>query len=154
MADAATPKPKRIFRIVLVVSLALNLAFLGLVGGAIARSKAGGGPPRGIELGMGPLGRALSAEDRREVGRSIRDRTGFERGNRAEPRRTIQDIQTLLREDEFDSPALQEVLERSNRRASELQSAAMQALMDRINAMTPADRAEFADRLQQTSRRH
>ena len=153
MADDMTPKPKRIFRIVLVASLALNLAFLGVIGGAFARSKAGGGAPSGIELGVGPLGRALSDDDRREVARNMRERTNLTRGDRGAPRRTIRDIQELLRQDSVDAAALEEILDRASRRSSELQAAAQDALVEHISGMSAQDRAAFADRLEQTSRR-
>lgn len=153
MADDGTPKPTRIFRIVLVASLALNLAFLGVIGGAFARSKAGGGAPSGIELGVGPLGRALSEEDRREVARALRERTDFRRGDRAAPRRTMQEIQELLRQDELDTAALAAILERSSRRSTQLQAAAQDALVEHLSGMSVQDRIAFADRLEQTSRR-
>ena len=65
-------RPRRIWQIVLVCSLALNLAVAGVVVGSFASGRLGEGPPRSFDLGLGPISRALAPQERREVGRSLR----------------------------------------------------------------------------------
>ncbi len=153
MADQPNTTPSRRWRLLLVLSLALNVAVLGLVGGAVMRDKVGGRPPSGFEFGAGPLGRALPPEDRREIGKSIRDKVDFSRDGRPAPVRTIRELQELLRTDPFDANQFEEVLTRTVRRASEVQSAAQEALLEHVIAMSPEERIEFADRLKETTRR-
>ena len=74
MADK-TPqasRPGRLWKIVLVVSLALNLAVAGLVIGAAIKGRFGDGPPRSFDLGAGPISRALEPEERRQIMRDLR----------------------------------------------------------------------------------
>jgi len=61
----ADQQPRKLWRIVLVISLALNLAVVGVVGGFMVRSSGDKGPPRSFDVGLGPIGRALDREDRR-----------------------------------------------------------------------------------------
>jgi len=147
------PKPRKWGRYVLVASLALNVGFLGLLGGALLRDKVSGRPPSGIELGFGPIGKALTKEDRREIGRTVRDRVDRGRDGRPSPRRMIREIQEIVRADPFDQDALREVFERASRQANEVQSTAQQALLDRISRMTVEERAAFADGLDEVMRR-
>ena len=147
MAEEQSKNPSRIWRIVLIVSLALNVAVIGIVGGALMRDKVGGRPPSGVEFGAGPLGRALSQEDRREIGISIRDRLGERGGERFSPRQTIREVRDILREEELDVPRLEELLGQTVRRASDVQAAAQAALVERISQMSYEERLEYADRL-------
>ena len=87
MADAPSTPPAsgsgRWIRIALVISLAVNLLVLGVIGGAVFSGKRNDGRPAAQlnELGIGPYGRALTQEQRRDLRTTIR-------GNRAELRNT------------------------------------------------------------------
>jgi len=152
MAEKPEKSPSRVWKIVLALSLALNVAVIGLIGGAVARDKVGGRPPSGFEFGAGPLGRALSQDDRRELGRSIRERVDFGSEGRPTPRRTIREIQSILREENLDVAKLQSVLDRSVTRAKTFQSAAQAALIEHISQMTVEERQAYADRLSHRQR--
>ncbi len=153
MADQPTVKPNRLWRILLVASLALNVAVLGLVGGALMRDKVGGRPPQGVEFGMGPLGQALSKNDRRQIGRAIRAQVDFSRGERVSPRLALRDVQVVLRSDPFDPEALSTILARTMERSQRVQGAAKDAFIEHITQMSPEERGAFADRLEEGLKR-
>ena len=153
MAEQKSTSPSRLWRILLVVSLALNVAVLGLAGGALMRDKVGGRPPSGIEFGAGPIGRALSPEDQREIGKAIRDRVDLSRENRPSPRRAMRELQEALVAEPFDAEQFETVLQGSLRRAAQFQTAAQEALVERVSNMTAEERAAFAERLSHTMQR-
>lgn len=153
MADPMrpTPRPSRIWRIVLIVSLALNLVVAGLVGGAIVSGKLAGGPPSRIDFGLGLVSRALTSDDRREIGRALRQDSSLRahdfRGQMAA-------IVTALQADPFDPAMLQSLLDEQATRLSQVQASARQAVVDRISDMTAEDRRAFAARLEEELQRN
>ncbi|MGJ8621613.1 MAG: periplasmic heavy metal sensor [Yoonia sp.] len=139
-----TGKPSRLWRIVLVLSLALNLAVAGVVVGAVGSGKFGDRPPRSFDLGVGPISRALLPDERRQIRRSLRQQRVLHGTNPGERFTQMADI---LRADPFDQQALTQVLEQQSARMSQVQRGVQKALMDTIIAMTPERRAAFADAL-------
>ena len=152
MADVLPrPRRERILRIVLVLSLALNLAVLGLAAGVALRDK-DGRPPRGFDISLGPIGQALAPEDRAAIRDSLRGR-GEDSRLRYSRQGEIDTLMTALTQEPFDEAALRAALATPVNRISQLQSDAVDALADRIAAMTPDQRSDFAGRLQ-FGRRH
>lgn len=143
MADEKE-KSGRFVRVVLVASLALNLAVAGVVIGSVASGRMGDGPPRSFDLGLGPVARALDPEDRRAVGAELR---------RTRPmgdfdlRAQIAEMIATLRADQFDPEALRALMTDQNRRIATLQQNAQDALINHIDGMTVQERHAFADRL-------
>ena len=148
MADPLIPqvRPSRLWRGVLVVSLALNLAVIGVVGGAFVSGRLAGAPPHRIDFGLGVVSRALTGEDRREIGRALRQDTRL-RGH--DFRGQMAAIAGALRADPFDAQVLQGLLDDQAAQLSHVQASARQAVVARISAMSPDDRRGFADRLEQ-----
>ena len=147
MSDA--PRSRRLARILLVLSLALNFILLGLIGGTVWRVAGHDRPPRAYDVAVGPLGRALSPEDRRAIGETMRARDDLPRGRRGGG--DIEAITAALRADPFDRGALQEALLLPSRRQAEVRDAALQILADRIGETTPEERAALAERLEAES---
>lgn len=140
------PKPRRAWRIVLALSLALNLAVVGLVVGSLVSGRMGAGPPRSFDLGLGPVARALSQSERREIGRNLRrDRVmrDFDLRDR------VNSMTAALRAEPFDPQALRVLMDEQAARVVGVQSKAQDAFLDQIIAMTPERRREFADQLMQ-----
>ncbi|KMK68101.1 periplasmic heavy metal sensor [Puniceibacterium sp. IMCC21224] len=138
---------RRWVRIALVVSLALNLAVVAALAGLALR----GGPKMGNAAsereGGAPYARALEPEDRRVFGRMMRDafrKSGPERGAIAADYRSAV---AALRAEPFDPVALEVVLIRQNTRAVERQQLGQGVLLAYITALTPEQRAAYADRL-------
>jgi uncharacterized membrane protein len=143
MADNPA-KPSRLWRIVLVCSLALNLAVAGIVIGTVSSGRAGDGPPRNFDLGVGPMARALSPQERRQIGRSLRQDRAL-RG--VDLRDRLARMSDSLRAEPFDPAALAGLLDAQNTQMAGVQDQAQEALLNTIAAMTSARRAEFADQL-------
>jgi uncharacterized membrane protein len=150
-------QPSRWIKPVLVVSLALNLAVAGLFAGAVIR----GGPPMRAEFardggrdpGLGLLAEGLSRADRMALRRALvksdpdignwRERAGQEFGA----------ILAALRAEPFDPDGLRTVLEAQSGRMQARLDKGRQILVARIAEMTPAERAEFATRLEERVKR-
>lgn len=148
MADdrQTKPGPSRLWRIVLVGSLALNLAVAGLVVGAAVSGRFGDRPPRSFDFGLGPVALALDPAERRAIGGAMRRDGALRAGD---PRRNAAAMVAALRAEPFDPDQLQDLMTAHNNQVATLQRKALAALMDQIIAMSPERRAAFADRLQQ-----
>ncbi|MBR2655484.1 MAG: periplasmic heavy metal sensor [Loktanella sp.] len=146
MADPieTTARPSRLWRIVLVVSLALNLAVVGVVGGALVSGRFKDGPPSRIDFGLGPVARAMSPDDRREIGRALRQDRSLRSHDFSGQ---MAAMTAALRADPYQPAALEALLEDHATRLSQVQSRARLAVLDRIAAMSLDDRNSFADRL-------
>lgn len=147
MADPQTPKPRRIWRIVLILSLAMNLAVAGLVVGFGVREKTDGRSPRSFDVGLGPIGGALDREDRRAIADALRNDPNVRRPGRQEFRETVTEFAQILQAKPFDPDAMRGFFETANSRISAVQLAAQSALIDRVAQMTDAERAALAARL-------
>ena len=144
--DNTPAKPKRLWRIVLVISLALNLCVVGLIGGALVSGRLGDGPPRSFDLGLGPMSRALAPEERRDIGRSLRQDRVL---RNVDLRGRVDRIVATLKQDPFDEAALRMLLDEQAARLSEVQGKAQDAFITVLSEMTPERRAIFADQLRE-----
>lgn len=147
MADLK--KPSRFWRIVLAVSLALNLGLIGFgVGGALS-GRAGDGPPARYSIALGPIGQALSREDRRAIAREL----GGKIGKRTARNAQLREMVDLLRAEPFDPDALRTVLQNQTHNTLEVANAAQDAFVARIASMTIAERTLIADRIMSRRKR-
>ena len=134
----------RLWRIVLVCSLALNLAVAGMVVGSFASGRLGEGPPRSFDLGLGPVSRALAPNERRDVGRSLRQDREL---RDVDLRGRVNGMVEALKAEPFAPEALRTLLSEQNTQMAAVQNKAQDALLATISRMTPERRAEFADQL-------
>ncbi|MEQ9261043.1 MAG: periplasmic heavy metal sensor [Roseovarius sp.] len=146
----ANGKPRLWLRVVFVLSLGLNLLILGAVLGA-ALSNHGWRhdrhPPR-LETSGGPLTRALSEADRRAIARQMR-RAYL--GDEAARRARAEGFEALvadLRAVPFDRAAVEARLTEMQGQFHERLATGQRMLLDRIEGMTDAERAAYADRLE------
>lgn len=155
MADAnepAQPRTRTWVRVALVVSLALNLLVLGMIGGAVINH--GRGDPRAVTgpADLGPYGRALSDADRAALRKAIRAEGPRLRENREAVRAGFRELTGALRAEPYDHARVTAIIEGQQARV-EAQVDLLRALMlDRVAQMTPAERAGFADRLEEVLR--
>lgn len=147
MADTAPAKPRRLWRVVLALSLAMNLAVVGVVVGFGAREKGRGMSPRGFDMALGPIGRALDHDDRRAIGESLRRNPALRGGGRAQARETVNSLVAVLRATPFVEDDLAAVVASVNERSDQVQNAARAALVQRITEMTDVERTALADRI-------
>lgn len=143
--DPQTAKSGRLrlwLRIVLGVSLALNLLVIGLAVGAALRL---GGPelrrpppPTGVALI-----RALPPEDRKAILRRVRDKAP----NRPDRAAEAQALADALTASPFDPEALDAVATAQTGRRNAFQTALLSTWLDHVAAMSAQDRADYAQRI-------
>ncbi|SEN27558.1 Heavy-metal resistance [Pseudorhodobacter antarcticus] len=147
--------PFRWGRLVLFVSLALNLAVLGVVGGAALGRF--GGPERAEfaarDIGFGLFAEALEEEDRRALRRGYVGAKPDIRAERRQMRDDLGQLLTGLRTDPFDAAAFRATLQVGMARGAQRQELGQTLLLDRLNGMSAAQRAGLADRLEKSLRR-
>ncbi|SIN82082.1 periplasmic heavy metal sensor [Vannielia litorea] len=160
MTDLQPPspptRPRRWTRVVLVLSLAANLAVAGLVLGAWITHDDKRGPdgPRGDrdsfvrELGFGPYARAIPREGRDGFRSAIEARRDEMRGNREALRGSFEATLATLRTDPFDRAAISAQMQAQREAISDSQRIGHEILLDRLGAMTTEERKAFADRLE------
>lgn len=149
-----TPEPGkgrgRWMRVLLLVSLALNLLIVGVVAGAILGRD---GDRRGARGSMpSPLYRALDTEDRRDLLRELRE-AGFRNGSGTATRRRAGRLLEVLRQDTFDRDAFIAVLEEHRETTMAWQEAGATLIADHLAGKTPEERRAYADRLERRMRR-
>jgi uncharacterized membrane protein len=143
---AASKAPGRAVRIALAVSVALNLAVVGVVAGAAL--KHGGGHEMERDIGFGPFSEALSREDRRALRGQILQRAPELRSVRKEMQADTQSLLAVLRAEPFDAAGLTAVMETQRVRMAGRLELGQTVLRDFLIAMTPEARKDFADRLE------
>ncbi|MGB7317813.1 MAG: periplasmic heavy metal sensor [Planktotalea sp.] len=147
--DGSVPaKPRRRFRILLGVSLALNLLVLGAVVGAIAKGPRSHGTPPGLREISAPYVGAFDRETKRDMRQSMRarlpDRSSAIKANKADYARFV----ALVRADTFDAASASEIMEGQLARAGNVQKLGREMAIERISAMSREDRMAYAERLE------
>jgi len=159
-APPTAPAPRRRLRWLLVASLALNLLFAGLLaGGALRlwRDPPGSLPP--VASAPMLLWQALPDEDRRALreqrhpgdpAAGWRDR---HRAMRAEVQAEVATLRALLTAEPYDPAPLAVRLAEARDRQSERGERAAARMLERIAAMSPAERTRLADRMERRALR-
>ncbi len=148
----AAAMPSRGVRLLLVASLALNLLVAGLVLGDALAGGGPGGPPRRVEMSLGPLARALDEEDRRAILEDLRARPEVAPLGRGPHGADLAAIRAALRAEPFDPDRARAAFAEQARAVAAAQGAAQEALLARLAAMSPAERAAVAERLEEGGR--
>lgn len=153
-APPAPPRTRGWIRILLAVSLALNLAVAGLAVGAFVKN--GGPPPRHDErdMGLGPLGDALSREDRRALRKEFLARFPELKIGRAALQADFAALMAALRADPFDPVALDAAVQVISDRNTERLATIRDIISDYLKSLTPEARVAFADRLEKALSRN
>jgi uncharacterized membrane protein len=135
-------------KVVLVVSLGLNLMFAGLIGGALLH---GGPPDRQVklrDLNFGPLAEALSPQDRQALRREFLKAVPDMQEQRNAMQQDVAAILAALRAPTFDRAVLEGLFVRQADRASRRQTLGQGLMLDLVAQMSPESRKGFADRLE------
>ena len=152
------PKPKRKFhwwRVVLVLSLALNLLIFGLVAGAAFRFK-DGPPPRDLaarDVGYGAFIAAFDHDERRALGKAYRAQMPDRKQMRETLARDRAALLGALRAEPFDPAAFEAVLTKRQSDLMATQGKGQKLLMDQIRSMDTSARQAYADRLEEVLKR-
>jgi uncharacterized membrane protein len=125
----------------LVASLGLNVAVLGVIGGAILK-----GPPPGPMPGIAlwHYAHALPDPYRRDLGRALRESRREWIGPREALRGQRAALAAALTAEPFAPAAVEAVLARETRLTDELAARGMGLLLAQIERMTPEERAAYA----------
>jgi len=154
MSDHPNPeaKPRRKWvRWLLIASLGLNLLVVGLAVGTALRF-AGPEPLRAPPRSMGvAVIRELPPEMRRDMFRRAREASGERHGSAS---RDWQALITLLQAERFDRAAAADLLARQTEARGRFEKSLQVSLLDKLNAMSPAERAAYAERLMEAQERH
>lgn len=142
----AASGPSTWWKIVLAISLSLNLLIIGALAGAAWRQGRAPEGPGARDVGVLPLFLALPRDDRRSI------RAEMERGLAAEapaPDVSGPTLLEALRQTPFDRDAVEAVFAKHGARQDVRHRVGQRVLLDRIANMTDAERATYADRLEQ-----
>lgn len=157
MSDRDQPRQGRCprwMRVLLGVSLALNLLVAGLAAGAALRHGRAGGMHAAPHSLAGAMIRELPPQDRRALSALARDdlaRDGHG-DRRARRRAEAAAVTGALRAVPFDAAALRAVLDDQTRRRAAVQGELREFWLARVAAMSDAGRADYADRVEQAMR--
>ncbi|SNS48649.1 periplasmic heavy metal sensor [Tropicimonas sediminicola] len=149
------PRSRVWLRVLLFVSLALNLAVAGVVLGTVLQVRKGDDtrPDRITrELGLGPFLFALDDENRKALRDASRNRDKDLAAGRAEWRDALSESITLLRQEPFDRERFLFLVQRQAEIAARGRMIGQEELSLRLAAMSPEERNAFADRLERTMR--
>lgn len=156
-APAPPPPGGRAVRVVLALSLALNLLVAGMVLGAFVTGGWGGGGPGERAGRVSPAASAfvgaLEPEQRRALGRALAAERELLRATRREMRARAEEALRLLRSDPFDAAAFAALLADQRAAQARRQQLGERLLVERLSAMNAAERAAYADRLADALRR-
>lgn len=147
---APQPGLSRGWKLAFGLSVAMNLAVLGVIGGAMLRD----GPPHRMDmvrdLGFGPFTEALSHEDRAAMRGAFLERAPDFKKSRADMRAEFAAVLAALRAEPFSVDGLTAALTAQSARAQQNLTMGQDLLAERVAAMSPAERTAFADRLEQS----
>lgn len=150
------PKPpasSRGLRLALAISVALNLAVAGVVGGAMLRADGPRSDAMPRDLGFGFFGEALTPENRTDLRQRLRaESPGFLRERRAMAD-DLRAIVTALRADPFDAAALDQAMQAQVARLRTRLDFGQDLLLDFLTDLSPTERQAIADRLEASAER-
>jgi len=133
----------------LVASLGVNVLVVGLMVGAVLRDGSGRGRPdrAAISLGLRPYYRALDKAERRDLRQTIKDNPSEFRAKRGKFAKHLKNLSIALKAEPFDLQAVANVLAAQADVVSVNIAFGQKILLERIVAMSPQQRALFAERL-------
>ncbi len=145
------PKPRRIGRIALVASLALNVLLAGAIIGSVASGRAG--PARAFDLQVGPLGQVLTKEQRADVGRDLRRAIRDADIDRPNRREVMTNVVNLLQAETFDPAAFELAIRSQYSRLDQVRDVALATFSGYLSELPLADREAIAAALKEQARR-
>jgi uncharacterized membrane protein len=167
MSDTDTQKkpnaPRRSsarVRWVLIVSLALNLAVVGLVAGAALRGEHRGGAVderaramQSRDFGFGPYVAALDPSERRVIGRAFIGKAGRPDKAHSAAQAQFEAVLDALDAEPFDAEGFRSEMLVQLKGLANLQRIGADVIVEHVASMTPEARAAYAVRLDQALKR-
>lgn len=153
-APAIEPRPKTgaptWMKILLAVSLAMNLGIAGTVAGFAIRGGKDGdfGRPPVRETSFGPFSDALTRDQRRELLRGFMEKGPRGPELKEQIRQEYDGVITALKKEPFDASLLDQAVVQQGQKMIERLNVGRQALVDLVRSMSPEERKEFVQRLE------
>lgn len=135
---------RRRTKILLATSLGLNMLVIGAAGGMFFHND---GPDRIRDAAYGPYTRALSHDDRKAIGKALRGEAGGVRQNQPKIRASYEALKTALTADAYDSDLVHRLIIDQQAHGLKRYQIGQRLLLERLDAMSPQQRRNFADRL-------
>ena len=135
-------------KILLALSLALNLAVIGFVAGSALKGGRMSDRAEQKDMSFGPFSAALSREDRRALRMAFLEKAPDLRDNREAAKADFTAVVQSLLRTPFDADAFRLVLSAVETRNAARLSLGRSLIEKRILEMSDADRLAFAQRLQ------
>lgn len=151
--NIAQVKTARWVKVLLVISLGLNMLVVGAIGGMMFSHKADGPPPSLRDITYGPYSRALSREDRRKIAAAMRRDAGSFQQNLPKIRETYRALLAALQADDYDKATVHKLIQAQQEMGLKRQKIGLRLLLERLDLMTAEERQQFAHRLQRALRR-
>lgn len=149
----APGRSPRWMRILLVISLALNLLIIGAVIGAAVTG--GGKWQKGPRDGAtAAIAHALSDADKKALRRQMAAEFVSKRDMRRAIRTEVEALAELMRSPEFSKPALDAQLRKIQTQITGGVSSVQALISERLSEMNANERAAYADRLEEVLKRH
>lgn len=150
MTDTSTSlKSPMWMRVTLLVSLAFNLLVVGVVAGFIVS----GGPEKRSDRSPRDIGslymRALDPQDRRALRRDFVSGLAAQGRDRQSVVTDLEATLAALRATPFDADAFRQAMADQSTRRTQREDIGRQVLAARIASMTDAERAAYADRIEE-----
>lgn len=152
--DSKTPQnaPGRRLKILLGLSLAMNLAVVGLIVGAALRHDGGKRPPALNAFGA-PYMLALPREDRRQILKALRSERGRDIPDRQQRRAQYAEVLSALRAQPFDASVLAQTVKGQAETTVSVQKAASATWLQVVSDMTDQERMDYAYAVEEVLRR-
>ncbi len=147
MSDDKTQKPvgmRRRTKILLGVSLGLNMLVIGAAGGLLFHND---GPDHFRDAAYGPYTRALSHNDRKVIGVALREEVGSFRQNLPKIRASYSELKSALTADVYDSELVHRLITEQQALGMKRYKIGQRLLLERLDAMSPQERQNFAKHL-------
>lgn len=142
------PKPSRRFRILLGVSLALNLLVIGAVVGALIDGPRTRKGPPGLREVSAPYVGAFDRDTKRAMRGEMRKRLPDRSESVAVNKAAYASFVVLVRADSFDAVGAREIMEGQLSRIGTFQEVGRDLALEKISAMSVEERNAYADRLE------
>lgn len=147
MSADETQKPVGMHRrtkILLGVSLGLNMLVIGAAGGLLFRND---GPDHFRDAAFGPYTRALSHEDRKAIGTALRKEAGSFRQNLPKIKASHEQLKAALTAEVYDSELVHRLINEQQALGMKRYKIGQRLLLERLDAMSPQERRNFANHL-------
>ena len=145
-----TTRPRRRvwLRVLLFASLALNLAVIGVVGGAVLKFAHDDERPQMIsrELGLAPFRFAFDDEGQRQLDAAVRSRAGELGIGRTAWQNTYFDILDAIRAEPFDAAGFRAAMERQAELSLQSRRVGLDIMIAQLERMSLAERNAFVER--------